>query len=57
MQRFLKERAFQADYHEQLAVERAKAERAFLLKVLARKEAENRQRAAQRRLGGYGAAR
>jgi hypothetical protein len=46
MERFLKEMAFQADHHEQLADERAKAERAFLLKVLARKEAENRQRPA-----------
>jgi hypothetical protein len=44
MERFLKERAFQADYHEQLADERAKAERAFLLMVLAKEEAEKRQR-------------
>jgi hypothetical protein len=57
MKRFLKEKAFQADYHEQLADERAKTERAFLLNVLARKEAENRQRAVQGRLGGTRAAR
>jgi hypothetical protein len=55
MERFLKERAFQADYHEQLADERAKTERALLLKVLARKEAENRQRAGSARRDRRGA--
>ena len=43
MLRFLAERAFKDDYLEQLADERAGAERDFLLKVLAKKEAENRQ--------------
>jgi hypothetical protein len=49
MERFLEARAFHADYHVQLAEERAKAERAFLLKVLAKKEAEKRQRLKGRR--------
>ena len=47
MEWFLQERALQADYHEQLADARAEAERAFLLKVLAEKEAEGRQRPAR----------
>jgi hypothetical protein len=49
MERFLQETAFQADYHEQLAHARAEAERAFLLKVLAEKEVQNR--SAQREAG------
>ena len=38
MERFLQERAFQADYHEQLADARAEAERDFLLTVLGKRK-------------------
>jgi hypothetical protein len=43
MQKSLQPKRFN-DYSEQLAEERSETERAFLLKVLARKEAENRHR-------------
>ena len=42
MQRFVKQRAFNDDYREQLADERTETERKFILEVLARKEAESR---------------
>jgi hypothetical protein len=41
MQRFVQQKTFK-NYRELLANERAKTERMFLLKVLVRKEAENR---------------
>jgi len=43
MQKILQPKRFN-DYSEQLAEVRSETERAFLLKVLARKEAENRRR-------------
>jgi hypothetical protein len=43
MQGFLKRKTFK-NYQELLAEERAETERLFILKVLARKEAENRSR-------------
>jgi hypothetical protein len=43
MQKILQPKRFN-DYSEQLAEERSETERAFFLKVLARKEAENRRR-------------
>ena len=41
--RFLKQKTFK-NYRELLTKERAKTERMFLIRVLARKEAENRRR-------------
>jgi hypothetical protein len=46
MQRFLQQKTSK-NYRELLAKERSEAERAFLLTVLARKEAENRRRSAR----------
>jgi hypothetical protein len=43
MQRFLKQKMFK-NYRELLAKERSETERMFLLKVLGRKEAEDRRR-------------
>ena len=43
MQRFLKQKTFK-NCRELLAKERSETERMFLLKVLGRKEAENRRR-------------
>jgi hypothetical protein len=45
MQRFLKQKTSE-NYREQLAKERAEAERVYPLTLLARKEAENRRRSA-----------
>ena len=49
MQGFLKRKAFK-NYRELLAKERSETERMFLIKVLARKEAENRRRPARGRV-------
>jgi hypothetical protein len=49
MLRFLKQKTFK-NYLELLAKERSETERMFILKVLARKEAENHRRAARGRV-------
>jgi hypothetical protein len=51
MQRFLKQETFK-NYRELLAKERSETERMFLLKVLGRKEAENRRRSIARARNG-----
>jgi hypothetical protein len=47
MQRFLQQKTFEDDYLQELANERSETERLFILRILAKKEAENRRRPAR----------